>query len=94
MVKYDNKRLTINGQPAIYAPQQDYMYVEDTGDAQHPRITYSKQYQETLGSVAHNILNDNDARPMCPVRTIFRSARTALTIRPALPARYLQVTIS
>ncbi|MHA6888376.1 signal peptidase I [Ralstonia pseudosolanacearum] len=60
VVRYDNKRLTINGQPATYAPQQDYMYVEDTGDAQHPRITYSKQYQETLGSVAHNILNDTD----------------------------------
>ncbi len=52
VVKYDNKRLTVNGQPASYAPQSDYLDGE--------RLTYSKQYQETLGNVSHNILNDAD----------------------------------
>ncbi|CAJ0801243.1 Signal peptidase I [Ralstonia condita] len=52
VVKYENKRLTINGQPATYAPQSDYLDGE--------RLTYSKQYQETLGNVTHNILNDAD----------------------------------
>lgn len=52
LVKYDNKRLTVNGQPATYAPQSDYLDGE--------RLTYSKQYQETLGNVTHNILNDAD----------------------------------
>jgi signal peptidase I len=52
VVKYDNKRLTVNGHPATYAPQSDYLDGE--------RLTYSKQYQETLGNVTHNILNDAD----------------------------------
>ncbi|MEE2977036.1 MAG: signal peptidase I, partial [Pseudomonadota bacterium] len=52
VVKYDNKRLTVNGQPATYAPQSDYLDGE--------RLTYSKQYQEALGNVTHNILNDAD----------------------------------
>jgi signal peptidase I len=52
VVKYDNKRLTVNGQPATYAPQADYLDGE--------RLTYSKQYQEMLGNVSHNILNDAD----------------------------------
>ncbi|CAJ0698355.1 signal peptidase I [Ralstonia holmesii] len=52
VVKYDNKRLTVNGQPATYAPQSDYLDGE--------RLTYSKQYQETFGNVTHNILNDAD----------------------------------
>lgn len=52
VVKYDNKRLTVNGHPATYAPQQDYLDGE--------RLTYSKQYQETFDSVTHNILNDAD----------------------------------
>ncbi|CAJ0716130.1 Signal peptidase I [Ralstonia edaphis] len=52
VVKYDNKRLTVNGQLATYAPQSDYLDGE--------RLTYSKQYQETLGNVTHNILNDAD----------------------------------
>ncbi|MGN6262053.1 MAG: signal peptidase I [Ralstonia sp.] len=52
VVKYDDKRLTVNGQPATYAPQSDYLDGE--------RLTYSKQYQETLGNVTHNILNDAD----------------------------------
>ena len=52
VVKYDNKRLTVNDQPATYAPQSDYLDGE--------RLTYSKQYQETLGTVSHNILNDAD----------------------------------
>ena len=52
VVKYDNKRLTVNGQPATYAPQSDYL------DGERP--AYSEQYQETLGTVSHNILNDAD----------------------------------
>ncbi|CAG2136886.1 signal peptidase I [Ralstonia mannitolilytica] len=52
VVTYSNKRLTVNGQPATYAAQPDYLDGE--------RLTYSKQYQETLGNVTHNILNDAD----------------------------------
>ncbi|WP_296229423.1 signal peptidase I [Ralstonia sp. UBA689] len=52
VVSYNNKRLTVNGQPATYAPQSDYLDGE--------RLTYSKQYQEMLGNVTHNILNDAD----------------------------------
>jgi len=55
VVKYDNKRLTVNGQPATYASQADYLDGE--------RLSYSKQYQETLDNVTHNILNDAERPP-------------------------------
>lgn len=52
-VAYQNKRLTINGQPLELSKQADYLHAE--------RLYYSKQYVEKLGAVEHRILNDEDA---------------------------------
>ncbi|CAG9163815.1 signal peptidase I [Cupriavidus pampae] len=53
VVKYENKRLTINGKPAEYQPLPDYLDEE--------RLTYSKHFTETLpGGPSHGILNDAD----------------------------------
>ena len=49
-VVYQNKRLTINGQPLIYQQSPDYLH-EDT-------LAYSQQFSEQLGIKAHRILND------------------------------------
>ncbi|MET3512576.1 signal peptidase I [Pseudacidovorax sp. 1753] len=53
-VSYQNKRLTINGQPVSKDPLPDY-FDEDT-------MRYSKQYSEKLGAVDHRILNDETRR--------------------------------
>jgi len=53
-VSYQNKRLTINGQPVSKDPLPDY-FDEDT-------MRYSKQYSEKLGAVEHRILNDETRR--------------------------------
>ncbi|WP_234196074.1 signal peptidase I [Pseudacidovorax sp. NFM-22] len=53
-VSYQNKRLTINGQPVSKDPLPDY-FDEDT-------MRYSKQYSEKLGAVEHRILNDDSRR--------------------------------
>ncbi|HET7774867.1 MAG TPA: signal peptidase I [Azospira sp.] len=52
-VAYQNKRLTINGQPLDIQPQDDFLHSE--------RLYYSKQYTETLGTTTHRFLNDGDA---------------------------------
>jgi signal peptidase I len=52
-VAYQNKRLTINGEPVGVNQKDDYLHPE--------RLYYSKQYVEKLGSVEHRILNDDDA---------------------------------
>jgi signal peptidase I len=52
-VSYLNKQLRINGQPVPETPQKDY-YVEE-------RSSYEQAYQETLGSVQHQILTKADA---------------------------------
>ena len=52
-IAYQNKRLTINGQPVEVAKLDDYLHPE--------RLYYSKQYQEKLDGVEHRILNDEDA---------------------------------
>jgi signal peptidase I len=52
-VAYQNKRLTINGQPVKLGKQEDYLHPE--------RLYYSKQFSENLGEVEHRILNDDDA---------------------------------
>jgi signal peptidase I len=49
VVKYDNKRLTVNGQPATYASQADYLDDE--------RPVYHKQLLEKLSNAPHRILN-------------------------------------
>jgi signal peptidase I len=52
-VAYQNKRLTINGQPVPESKVEDYLHPE--------RLYYSKQFVEKLGDVEHRILNDADA---------------------------------
>ncbi|WP_342051960.1 MULTISPECIES: signal peptidase I [unclassified Cupriavidus] len=53
VVRYENKKLTINGKPAEYQPLPDYLDEE--------RLTYSKHFTETLpGGPSHGILNDAD----------------------------------
>ncbi|GAA4019039.1 signal peptidase I [Actimicrobium antarcticum] len=53
-IVYRNKRLSINGQPAVYAPLPDYLDEE--------RLTYSKQYLESFDGPEHKILNN----PLAP----------------------------
>lgn len=52
-VAYQNKRLTINGQPLEMKNVEDYLHPE--------RVYYSKQFVETLGDAEHRFLNDQDA---------------------------------
>lgn len=52
-IAYQNKRLTINGQPLEVRKVEDYLHPE--------RLYYSKQYMEKLGEAEHGILNDDDA---------------------------------
>lgn len=53
VVRYENKRLTVNGKPAEYAPLPDYLDEE--------RLAYSKQFREALpAGPDHGILNDAD----------------------------------
>lgn len=51
-VTYQNKRLTINGQPLAYQSLPDYL--------DEDRLIYSQQFFEQLGTVEHRILNDAD----------------------------------
>ena len=52
-VVYKNKKLTVNGEAARYQPQPDYLDPE--------RLSYSRQFVETLGPITHRILNDDHA---------------------------------
>jgi signal peptidase I len=54
-VAYLNKKLTINGQPVSKAALPDF-FDADT-------LTYSKQFEEALGSKTHRILNYANAAP-------------------------------
>lgn len=54
-VAYQNKHLTINGQPVPETALPDYFDEE--------RIAYSKQFEEDLGGVKHRILNDPNIPP-------------------------------
>lgn len=57
-ISYENKRLTVNGEPVEYTPLDDYL------DDQHP--VYHKQFIEKLpspgGYTQHRILNTADRR--------------------------------
>ncbi|MEA5098816.1 MAG: signal peptidase I [Burkholderiaceae bacterium] len=57
-IVYRNKRLTVNGQPLTYQPLPDYLDTE--------RLSYSKQFDETLFNVKHRILNDTAAPNFVP----------------------------
>jgi len=52
-VEYQNKRLTINGEPVTVSKVDDYLHPE--------RLFYSRQFVEKLGGVEHRMLNDDDA---------------------------------
>jgi len=49
-IVYQNKRLTVNGQPVGYTPMEDYL--------EEGTLTYQKQFTEQLGDVKHRILNN------------------------------------
>lgn len=55
-ITYENKRLTVNGEPVQYTPMDDYL------DDQHP--VYHKQFTEHLTSVPHRILNTEGKRTL------------------------------
>ena len=52
IVRYENKRLSINGKPLAYQTLPDYLDDE--------RLTYAQQYTENLGKEPHRLLNDAD----------------------------------
>jgi len=53
-IVYENKRLTVNGQPVEYVAMDDYLDDE--------RPVYHKQFLEKLPNVPHRILNMDGAR--------------------------------
>ena len=52
-VAYQNKRLTVNGQPIETTRVDDYLHLE--------RLYYSKQFVEKADGFEHRTLNDDDA---------------------------------
>jgi signal peptidase I len=57
-VVYRNKKLTLNGKELSYQALPDYL------DEEH--LSYSRQFQETINSVSHRILNDDRAPAYVP----------------------------
>lgn len=57
-VEYRNKRLTINGQPVPMRPSGDYLDKE--------KLYYTPRFIETLGSVEHETLVEDEAPPFVP----------------------------
>jgi signal peptidase I len=55
VVAYQDKRLTINGQLVPQTPMPDFFDQE--------LVSYSKQFQETIGGVTHSILNNPAVPP-------------------------------
>lgn len=53
VIAYTNKRLMINGEPAQYVQMPDYLDEET--------LSYSRHFQENIGSASHEILNDDRA---------------------------------
>jgi signal peptidase I len=62
-VAYQNKRLTINGQPVETTKVFDYHHPE--------RLYYSEQYVARMGDVEYRYLNDSDAPAFIPDATRF-----------------------
>jgi signal peptidase I len=62
-IVYENKRLSINGDPQPRKQVSDYLNRE--------RIHYSAQFLETLGGVEHAILQESDAPPAVPFTRAF-----------------------
>ena len=57
-VAYQNKKLSINGQPVEMTKMADYLHPE--------RLYYSEQYTAKLGDVEHRLLYDTDAPAFIP----------------------------
>ena len=57
-VAYQNKRLSINGQPVETTRIADYLHPE--------RLYYSEQYVARMGDVEYRYLNDSDAPAFIP----------------------------
>ncbi len=57
-VAYQNKKLSINGNPVKTEQLADFLHTE--------RLYYSEQYSEKLGDVEHRMLNDADAPAFIP----------------------------
>ena len=57
-VAYENKKLTVNGQPVPTERVDDYLHPE--------RLYYSRQYAEKQGETAYRTLNDDDAPAFVP----------------------------
>jgi signal peptidase I len=57
-IVYRNKQLTVNDKALPYTSLADYLDEE--------QLSYHKQFQETLGGVAHRILNDERAPGYVP----------------------------
>lgn len=58
VIAYQDKKLTINGQPVTMERQPDFLHAE--------RLYYSEQYVEKFGNVEHKVLNDADAPAFIP----------------------------
>lgn len=57
-IAYQNKKLTINGEPVVQQKLDDYLHPE--------RLYYSEQFEAKMGNVEHRILNDVDAPAFIP----------------------------
>jgi len=57
-ISYQNKKLSINGEPVAVSKTADYLHPE--------RLYYSQQYQAKLNGVEFNYLNDSDAPTFVP----------------------------
>ena len=57
-IRYENKRLTLNGQPLDIKKLDDYKHSD--------RLYFSQQFEEQLGEKRHRMLNDTDAPSFVP----------------------------
>ena len=81
-IEYRNKRLTINGNPVPVKQVDDYLSKE--------RMQFSRRYIETVNSVGHEILLDDDApAALMPARAFphagncnYNSSGLAVTVPP------------
>ncbi|MFZ4536828.1 signal peptidase I [Propionivibrio sp.] len=69
-VAYQNKRLTINGQPVETRRVDDYLHPE--------RLYYSKQFIENPEGIEHRTLNDEDAPGFISDATHFQNRNNCL----------------
>ncbi len=58
VVSYQNKRLSVNGEPVEAVRIDDYLHAE--------RLYYSEQYQAKFGNVEHRLLNDSGVPAFIP----------------------------